>query len=226
MSKYRLVLVDDHQMFLDGLELILSSDPAFEIVSRYNTAEDLLKNFSTDNPDVLITDLNMPEVSGITLTREIKAQFPDSKILVLSMHNDRETVSEILDAEAEGYVLKNSDKSELVKAIKTVAEGGTFYSNEIVSIILSRFVQKERKMEVLEIITDREKEVLELIAQELSNDEIAEKLFISKRTVETHRKNLMAKTKAGSIVGLLKFAVRNELILFSDIGDIINPFVG
>lgn len=214
MEKYRLVLVDDHQMFLDGLELILSSAPNLDIIARYSSAKDALRNFSSDKPDVLITDLNMPEVSGITLTKEIKSQFPESKILVLSMHNDRETVSEILDAEAEGYVLKNSDKSELIKAIVAVAEGGTYYSNEIVSIILSRFVQKEKRAEVVENITDREKEVLELIAQELSNDEIAEKLFISKRTVETHRKNLMAKTKAGSIVGLLKFAVRNELILF------------
>lgn len=213
-QKIRIVLVDDHQMFLDGLELILSSDTRLEIVTRYTSARKALQNFASDNPDVLITDLNMPEMSGVELTRELKSQFPESKILVLSMHDDKETVSEILDAEAEGYILKNSDKSELLKAIRAVGAGGTYYSNEIVSIILNRFVKKERREELAEVITDREKEVLELIAQELSNDEIADKLFISRRTVETHRKNLMAKTKVNSVVGLLKFAVRNELILF------------
>ncbi len=212
--KIKLALVDDHQMFLDGLELILSSDTRLEIVTRYTSARKALQNFASDNPDVLITDLNMPEMSGVELTRELKSQFPESKILVLSMHDDKETVSEILDAEAEGYILKNSDKSELLKAIRAVGAGGTYYSNEIVSIILNRFVKKERREELAEVITDREKEVLELIAQELSNDEIADKLFISRRTVETHRKNLMAKTKVNSVVGLLKFAVRNELILF------------
>lgn len=213
-QKIRIVLVDDHQMFLDGLELILSSDTRLEIVTRYTSARKALQNFASDNPDVLITDLNMPEMSGVELTRELKSQFPESKILVLSMHDDKETVSEILDAEAEGYILKNSDKSELLKAIRAVGAGSTYYSNEIVSIILNRFVKKERREELAEVITDREKEVLELIAQELSNDEIADKLFISRRTVETHRKNLMAKTKVNSVVGLLKFAVRNELILF------------
>ncbi len=213
-QKIRVVLVDDHQMFLDGLELILSSDSRLQIVTRYTSAQKALQNFASDNPDVLITDLNMPEMSGVELTRELKSRFPESKILVLSMHNDKETVSEILDAEAEGYILKNSDKSELLKAIHAIGAGSTYYSNEIVSIILSRFVKKERREVLVEVITDREKEVLELIAQELSNDEIADKLFISRRTVETHRKNLMAKTRVNSVVGLLKFAVRNELILF------------
>lgn len=213
-DKIRLMLVDDHQMFLDGLEMILSGVPDFEIISAYTDAHRVLHDMEFTHPDVLITDLNMPELSGTVLTTKVKERFPEVKILVLSMHNDKETVSEIVGAEAEGYILKNSDKAELIRAIRTVAAGGTFYSNEIVQIILDRYQKKEKRIEAIQMLTDREKEILELIAQELTNDEIADKLFISKRTVETHRKNMMVKTNAGSLVGLLKFAVRNELIMF------------
>lgn len=213
-GKLRLLLVDDHQMFLDGLNMILGNDPELEIAGSFtnaNMAFDYLKQMEID---LLVTDLNMPEISGVELTQMVKTHFPDVKILVLSMHNDRDTVSDIVNAEAEGYVLKKSNKSELLKAIKSIGAGGTYYSNEIVSIILNRYQRKERHLEAIHLLTEREREVLELIAAEYTNDEIADKLFISKRTVETHRKNMMSKTNANSIVGLLKYAVRNELILF------------
>lgn len=213
-QKLRIVLVDDHQMFLDGLTMILSQEADLELLDTYQSAVEVLGALDRLAPDLLVTDLNMPEMDGTELTLRVKERFPEVKILVLSMHNDRKTVTDIIAAEAEGYVLKNSNKSELLKAIRTVGHGGTYYSHDIVSIILSSYQKKERQMEAVQVLTDREKEVLELIAQELTNDEIADKLFISKRTVETHRKNMMSKTNANSIVGLLKFAVRNELILF------------
>ncbi len=213
-DKLRLVLVDDHQMFLDGLSLILSTDESLELVGAF---DDALKAFnSIDNlkPDILITDMNMPEMDGLELTNKMKARYPNVKILVLSMHKDRETVSNIVNSEADGYILKNSNKSDLIKAIRNVGDGGTYYSNEIIPIIMDRYQKLEKRIAAEQLLSDREKEVVALIAQEYNNDQIADKLFISKRTVETHRKNMMAKTGVNTTVGLLKYAVRNEIIFF------------
>lgn len=210
----KLVIVDDHQMFLDGISMILGNHENFQIINTFTSAHEAFNSLHTQVPDILITDLNMPEMSGLELTQKIKLLFPDIKVLVLSMHNDRDIVSEIVNVEAEGYILKNSNKRELIRAIETIANGSTYYSNEIISIMLSRYQKQVQQRESLQILSDREREVLELIAQELNNEEIADKLNISRRTVETHRKNMMTKTSVKSIVGLLKFAVKNDLIFF------------
>lgn len=210
----KLVIVDDHQMFLDGISMILGNHENFQIINTFTSAHEAFNSLHTQAPDILITDLNMPEMSGLELTQKIKLLFPDIKVLVLSMHNDRDIVSEIVNVEAEGYILKNSNKRELIRAIETIANGSTYYSNEIISIMLSRYQKQVQQRESLQILSDREREVLELIAQELNNEEIADKLNISRRTVETHRKNMMTKTSVKSIVGLLKFAVKNDLIFF------------
>lgn len=213
MTPIRLLLVDDHEIFLDGLTTLLSANPQYEVVGCKTNGYDILDCLESDpHPDILIADISMPEMSGIELVHRVKAQYPDIKILVLSMHNDRETISEITMAEAEGYVLKNSDRSELFKAIDRIASGSTYYSNEVMSIILER-IRIEHKPDTEEmVLTDREQEILQLIAAEKSSEEIAEQLFISRRTVETHRKNMLKKTEAGTLVGLLKYGVRMGLI--------------
>jgi DNA-binding NarL/FixJ family response regulator len=211
-GKIRIVLLDDHQMFLDLLVSILSTDERIEILGSFFDAQKALNAIPALLPDLVITDMSMPEMTGLEFTKRMKEAYPEIKILVLSMHKDKETVSDIAHSEAEGYILKNSNKSELVKAILKIADGGTYYSNEIISFILNRSPKKKSYSVEEPTLSEREKEVLTLIAQELTNHEIADKLFISKRTVETHRKNMMMKTKARSVVGLLKFAVRSELI--------------
>jgi two-component system nitrate/nitrite response regulator NarL len=208
----KILLVDDHQMFIDGIKSLLSKSDKYEIVAEAlngNTALDILTNTSID---LMITDLSMPEMSGNDLVKKAKVLYPDLKILVLSMHSNRETVSEIMMAEAEGYILKNTGRKELTQALDRIMDNSTFYSNEVMSIMFDK-IKKEKKIEQeINPLTDRELEILILIVQELSSEEIAEKLFISRRTVDTHRKHILQKTKSKTIVSLIKFAFRNDLV--------------
>ena len=211
-KKCRLVLVDDHQMFLDGLDSILSSHVEFQIVATAKDGWQALIEIEQHKPDVVLTDLNMPEMNGLELVKRVKEKFPQIKILVLSMLKDKETVSNIMEVEAEGFVLKNSNKVDLINAIKAVHNGDTYYSNEIMSIMLSRYQKKERHDESKQLLTSRELEILQLVTEELTSEKIADRLFISTRTVETHRRNILAKTESSTLIGLLKYAVRNDLV--------------
>jgi DNA-binding NarL/FixJ family response regulator len=154
----------------------------------------------------------MPEMNGIELTKKVKENFPQVKVLVVTMYNDREIVSEVLMAEADGYVLKNASKNEFLKAINKLADHGTYYSNEILSIMLEKVKKEKKQGNELKNLSEREVEILKLIMQEYSSEQIAEKLFISKNTVDTHRKNILEKTQIKTLVGLCKFAFRNNLV--------------
>ena len=210
----RLILVDDHQMFLDGLELILGSQPGLQILATARNGFAALSEIETHRPDVVLTDLNMPGMDGLELVKRLKAKFPEIKILVLSMMNDKETVSNIMEVEAEGFILKDSNKSDLVRAIQAIHKGETYYSNEIMNIMLSKYQTQIKRDVAKHNLTTRELEILTLIAQELTSEKIGDKLFISPRTVETHRKNILAKTHSTTLIGLLKYAVRNGLVAF------------
>ena len=213
MIPVRLLLVDDHEIFLEGLTTLLGINPDYKVLGSRTSGQEILEYLKdNEHPDILIADISMPEMSGIELVRHVKKSYPEIKILVLSMHNDRETISEITMAEAEGYVLKNSDREELFKAIDRIAAGSTYYSNEVMSIILERIRFDHKSDSEGILLTDREQEILQLIAAEKSSEEIADQLFISRRTVETHRKNMLKKTEAGTVVGLLKYGVRMGLI--------------
>ena len=200
-------------MFLDGLELILSSQSDFKIVGTARNGWQALSVIDDQKPDVVLTDLNMPEMDGLELVKLLKQKTPDIRVLVLSMMNDKETVSSIMEVEAEGFILKNSNKADLVKAIRALHSGDTYYSNEILNIMLSRYQRKAKQEVAKQVLTQRELEILQLVAEELTSEMIAEKLFISPRTVETHRKNIIAKTNSNTLVGLIKYAVRNDLIV-------------
>lgn len=210
-GKIKLMIVDDHQMFIDGVKSLLRKDKQFEFIAEANTAEDALRIMQETQPEILITDISMPGMSGNELIENVKSKNPDIKILVLSMHNEAEVISEIMMQEAEGYILKNTGRQELSSALRKIADGGTFYSDEVL-LSLMRRVKKEAKRdkEVVQL-SERELEIVKLIVQEMSNEEIAEKLFISKRTVETHRKNINQKTNMKTVVGLIKFAIRNGI---------------
>ena len=213
-DRIRLLLVDDHEIFLDGLSSLLSTSENIHIQDHALNGADAMVLIRKDQPDILLTDLNMPGLDGIALVKQVKEEFPEVKVIVLTMHNDRPTVSEIMMAEAEGYVLKNTSKKDLLNAIQRVAEGGTYYSNEVISIMLARVKEiKKKEMNAEEcVLTDREKEILQLIAEEKSSEEIAEQLFISRRTVETHRKNILHKVNSRTVVGLIKYAFRHDLV--------------
>jgi DNA-binding NarL/FixJ family response regulator len=207
----KVLIVDDHQMFIDGLKTILNRIKTVKVVAEANNGEQALGVLKNNQIDIMITDIGMPGMSGTELTKNVKELYPYIKILVLTMHNEREIIHEIIMSEAEGYVLKNAGRQELVNAIEKISDNGTYYSNEVLSIIAENYIYKEKIKEKTEELTEREIEILKLVCQENTTAEIAEKLFISPLTVETHRKNILRKTKVKTIVGLIKFAIENNL---------------
>ncbi len=204
----KILLVDDHQILLDGLKFLLQNQSFVKQVHVASTVEHALIQIQSEVPDLIVSDISIPEIGGIAFAQKVKALFPQTKLIFLSMHEEPYRVKEALSTNAEGYVLKKAAHEELLKAVREVAEGGMYFSTEIQKILIQRmrFPEDER------ILTDREKEVLRLIFEEYSNKEIGEKLHISERTVETHRKNIYQKTKTNTLVGLLKFALENSLV--------------
>ncbi|EOZ92328.1 Receiver component of a two-component response regulator [Indibacter alkaliphilus LW1] len=204
----KVFLVDDHAILLDGIKSLLSKEASLEVCGEAHSAEDALDFLKKNAVDLLITDFNLPNMDGLSLVRLVKKISPDTKILMLSMHDETHLVKEILKEGVSGYVLKNDSHRELLQAIETIKNGKIYLSNDINRIIINslQFPDEER------LLTDREREILKLIAKEFSNKDIAEQLFISERTVETHRKNIFRKTKTNTLVGLIKFAYANNLI--------------
>ncbi len=213
MGKINIVIADDHQIVIDGLQFLLSTEKHLNVVYTANNTNNVL-NYLEDYKDVqlIITDINMPTISGIELCRKIKENYADIKVLILSMYSSKEVVKEAILAEADGYMLKNGGKEKLLEAIHRVMNDGTYYSEEIIPIIYGQ-IQKDKKInDTFNQLSDREKEILILIAKELSSEQIAEKLFISIKTVGNHRQNILAKCDCKSSVGLVKYAIKAGLI--------------
>lgn len=211
-SVINILLVDDHQMFLDGLKTLLGKEKNLHISAEATTGKEALTLLGRIPIDLVITDINMPGMSGTELTRQIKKSYPQIKVLVLTMYNDREIIHEIVMTEAEGYILKNSNKKELLNAINRISDHGTYYSNEVIAIMTENYVAKEKIKDRTHELSSREKQIITLICQEFTTAEIAEKIFLSPLTVETHRKNILKKTNSKTIVGLIKYAIENKLM--------------
>jgi DNA-binding NarL/FixJ family response regulator len=213
MDTVNIVIADDHQIVIDGLQFLLSTEKHLNIVYTANNTNNVL-NYLEDHKEVqlIITDINMPTISGIELCRKIKETYADIKVLILSMYSSKEVVREAILAEADGYMLKNGGKEKLLEAIHRVTNDGTYYSEEIIPIIYGQ-IQKDKKIsESLIQLSEREKEILILIAKEFSSEQIAEKLFISIKTVGNHRQNILSKCDCKSSVGLVKYAIKAGLI--------------
>jgi DNA-binding NarL/FixJ family response regulator len=213
-EKIKLFVLDDHQMMIDGIKALLKNEKQFEIVGEATRAVQALKMIAATAPDIIITDIQMPEMNGIEFTRKLKSDYPAIKVLVLSMSGEEGLISEMLDAGISGYVIKNTGREELKTALTKIAAGDVFFS-EAVSAEMMRAYQsnKRRGLEDEAVnLTTREKEIIKLIAMEYSNAKIGEALHISERTVETHRKNIFRKTKTKGVVGLVKFAIEQKLI--------------
>lgn len=209
---HKLLIVDDHQMFIDGIKSILRKQNEFQVVAEALDGYAAMDILNKQVIDIVISDISMPGMSGIELTKKVKELYPNIKIIIVSMHNDKSIVSEIIMAEAEGYILKNTGKQELLEALNKVANHGTYFSNEILTIMMQSVIPEKKIAEEIRQLSEREIEILKLIAEEYSSEQIAEKLFISKRTVDTHRINILTKTNSKTLVGLIKYAVRNNLI--------------
>jgi DNA-binding NarL/FixJ family response regulator len=211
MYAIKLHIVDDHQMMIDGLRALLGDEPAFKIIGESNNGRVALAKIEQEQPDVLLTDISMPEMNGLELTQAVKDKFPNIKVIALSMFGERNTISEMLQAGISGYIVKNTGKQELIQAINKVAQGGMFFSDEVSAEMMKVISAPPVKEEVI-TLTPREIEIVKLIAKEYSNLQIAEALFISERTVETHRKNIFRKTNTKSVVGLIKYAIEKKLL--------------
>jgi two-component system nitrate/nitrite response regulator NarL len=205
----KIYIVDDHQMLIDGLKALLSDEKHISIVGENTLPKVAAKEIIDYRPDIVLTDINMPEMDGIELTKEIKKTNPDTKVIALSMFGERETISDMLKAGVSAYILKNTGKQELLNAIEKVSNGGTFFSDEVSAEMMKVSPISNNKEITLSL---REIEVIELIAKEFTNAKIAEALFISERTVETHRKNIFRKTDTKSVIGLLKYCVERKII--------------
>ena len=214
LSKTRLLIVDDHQMLLDGIRALLQDVDQFEIIAEAHHGAQALEILSTNDIDIVLTDINMPEMNGIELAQKIQTSFPNTKILALSMFSEKQTIRDMIDAGVSGYILKNTGKEELVGALTKIASGGLFFGDEVTNEMMRMMTDNEKLSKKQEevTLTIREKEILKLIYKEYSNSQIANELFISERTVETHRKNIFRKTNTKSIVGLIKYAYEHQLV--------------
>ena len=205
MSTIKVFIVDDHYMVIEGIRSLLQSEKGIEWTGHAMNAESCLAFLRQQQPDVILMDINLPDKNGIDLCREVKEQYPSVFIIGLSTFNQLSFIQKMMDSGASGYVLKNATQDELTSAIGTVMKGSTYLSDDA-----TRTLQKNKDAGI--ILTRREKEVLGLIAEGLTNNEVGEKLFISPATVDTHRKNLLAKLEAKNTASLVKIAMQLQLI--------------
>lgn len=208
MPAIRIVLVDDHQIILDGLSMLLDQDPSFDVIASFSHPEKALAFLSVQEPDVLLTDYSLPVINGLELIRKAKVIHPAMKAALLSMHDEPSIVREAMRLGVNGYLLKNIQQAELKEAIRKIYSGLIYVSAEITTQLLQHPYANQNES----VLTDRELEVLKLITKENSNKKIADKMHISERTVETHRKNIFRKTGTTSLVGLVKYAYSNNLV--------------
>ena len=219
MANINIGIVDDHKIVRDGVKVMVEDHPGFDIICEAENGKEAIEQCSNNNVDILIMDITMPVMDGIEATRVIKENHPDIKILALTMLSEDQHIRKMIKAGASGYILKNSGKQELIKAIESIIEGKHYFSNDATQAILQELVTPDVNKVNDEDdvhITDREREVLKLIVNEFTNQEIADKLFVSVRTIDAHRRNLLQKTGAKNTAGLVKYALKNKL--FTNIG--------
>lgn len=210
-TKYKLAIVDDHQIVIDGLRSLLKGHHQYEIVIESNHPEAVPSLLQQHKIDMMLTDVMMPVMTGVELARTVKKEFPSIKIIALSMNGEGSLVNQMIEeSDISGYLLKNIGQTEFITALNKIAAGGIYFSDEVLQEMLKASERKQVSDD--NKLTNREVEIVRLIEKEYSNKKIAEELFLSERTVETHRKNIFRKTKTNSVIGLIKYAYEYKLI--------------
>lgn len=211
----KILLVDDHKLIRDAIRSYMDDDSEFEVVDEAGNGQEALILLKSVSIDVVLLDISMPVMDGIECAQEISTRYPEVKILALSMMNDNQFIKKMLAAGASGYILKNSGEAEIKKAITAVYNGETYFSAEVNETVMQNMlkggIKRNSKLVVDLPLTSREKEVLYLIIKECSNQEIADKLFISPRTVDAHKRNLLEKTGSKNTAGLVLYAIEKNL---------------
>jgi len=212
MKKIKVFLVDDHQLFRNGLSLLMENEKNIFITGEAENGKQFLESIEHEQPDIVLMDIEMPVMDGFQATEAACKKYPDLKVISLTMFGEEHYYLKMIEAGAKGFILKNSDIDEVIKAIKTVHDGGTYFSQEILYNVVKN-IQEERKETGLSVqLSSRENEILELICKGYSNTEIASELHISKRTVEKHRANILDKTQTHNTASLVMYAVENKLV--------------
>ena len=216
MNKKRILLVDDHQLIIDGLRGFIESDENYQVVGEANTGAEAIRLASVLSPDLILMDIEMPEMSGIQASQEIKKSFPAVKIIIVSMHNEKQLIKKLIDQGADGYLLKNSSQQEVMDAVEKVLNNKIYLSQEVTMSLLDKktegFSTSSSDVHSITLLTEREIEILRLVSQGKTNKEVGDELSISHRTVDTHRTNLMKKLDVTNVAGLIRFAFKNGLI--------------
>ncbi len=209
----KILLADNHKLFCDGLRTLFTGEPGREIVGEANNGRMAVRLARELSPDIVIMDIGMPELNGMEATRQVRSELPQVKVLAVSMHSDRQYVSGMLSAGASGFVLKDCAFSELAEAVRIVVNGGRYLSPEIVGVVVDDYVQRLAPSpgSIAARLSEREREVLQLMAEGHATVDIAERLHISRKTVETHRKSMMLKLELFSVAELTKFAIREGI---------------
>jgi DNA-binding NarL/FixJ family response regulator len=215
MNAIRVILAEDHTIVRKGLRSLLEGEEDIEVIGEAGDGKEAITLVEQKKPDIVVMDIGMPELNGLEATRRIKKKFPETKVLILTMHTNEEYVFEILQAGASGYIVKKAAPTELVSALRAVKRGESFLSPSISKKVIDEYLQRAgeaKRRGAFELLTDREREVLQLIAEGNSTRGIAGRLFISTKTVETHRSNLMEKLDLHGTADLTRYAIRMGIV--------------
>jgi DNA-binding NarL/FixJ family response regulator len=217
MSKIRIFLVDDHQLVRDGIKALLISAEDLTILGEASSGRECFEKIAIEPPDILILDISLPDTNGIEITKRISSEYPDTRVLILSMYTNEDFIFNSVKAGARGYLPKNTSREELLSAIHAIYEGEEFFSDSISRIMLKSYVRKAKEDDLVSQggpipLTTREIEILKLFAEGFINKEISDQLDISIRTVETHKNHIMKKLELKSTVELIKYAIRNKIV--------------
>ncbi|MDZ7715997.1 MAG: response regulator transcription factor [Balneolaceae bacterium] len=213
MDTIKVLIADDHEILRYGISTYLASAENIEVVGEASAGDECIELFKETDPDVCVLDISMPGKGGVEITKAIRAIDPKVKVMIFSMHIDKEILGKVLEVGIDGYLLKNTEKADLLHGIESIAKGQQVFSDPISRMITQSFLEKDQhSTEPGSVnITKRELEILQLIVEGLTSQEIAEKLFISPRTVDTHRGNLMQKLEISNAAGLVRYALENDL---------------
>ena len=215
MRKLRIVVADDHPLMRRGISDLLESEPGWKVVAEAGNGREAVDAVAKVKPDILVIDLAMPELNGLTATREILRSYPRVEVVLLTMHNTEQAIREVLESGARGYVLKSDADQDLIAAVKAVAAGKPFFTPNVAEVVLKGYLGRNTIPEVTEhvsALTTRERQVVQLLAEGKGNKDVAVAMRVSVKTVETHRSNINRKLSIRSTSDLVRYAVRNGIV--------------
>lgn len=211
-AKRKVIIVDDHTLFRNGLRILLNNMENYRVIAEASNGKQFLELLEKEMPDLVLLDINMPVMDGIEAATIAHDKYPDLKIITLSMYGEEDYYYKMVNAGVKGFVLKNSDIKEVKNALDVVFEGGSFFSSELLQNLINSLKSAPKSKEVHTELSEREMEILILVCQGLSNQEIGDKLFISKRTVDKHRANILEKSESKNTAQLVVYAIKNKLV--------------